>query len=122
MYADETLVNHINGEQVWAFGLYELERDRIKVFIVPNRSAQVLQPIIRENVSDETNFYSDMWRGYLGLHNNFNPSFTHTAINHSMTWGHGLESTNYIESQWAWIKLKLRSVYHTFPRESRTVH
>ena len=75
---DESLLSHlVEGEdmtsrQQWVLGIWDRSLKFAKVFIVPDRSAETLIPIINRNVRNDmgnsTRIYSDYWGAYNELH------------------------------------------------------
>jgi len=47
------------GHKVWIFGLAERDTNRLKLFPVDNRNADVLLSLIQEHVSNDSTIYSD---------------------------------------------------------------
>jgi len=98
---DESLFSHINGEQVWVFGLFDRRTSEARAFVVENRTADVLIPLIIANVTPGARIYSDGWAAYSSLSDH---GFDHRVVNHSVGFGHGFFTTNHIESIWSELK------------------
>lgn len=69
---DECLFTHLNGEQVWCFGIYDRFEKFPKIFVVGNdRSEEKLLPLILENIGTNrrkrTRVYTDGWLAYRNL-------------------------------------------------------
>ncbi len=77
----------------------------MRAFCVEDRTADVLIPIIRNNVyldrHNPCRVYSDSWSAYSSLSE---VGYDHRNINHTAGFGWGTETTNHIESMWAQLK------------------
>lgn len=121
---DETMICHKTlsdgtKKQIWCFGLYDRSSKEYKIFVIPNRSAQVLIPIITKHVytapNNPTRIYSDGWAAYLQL---TRYHYEHRRINHTIGFGLGSETTNGIESFWSQLKSAAGS-YHGIKGSTR---
>ena len=88
-----------------------LQRDgKVKTFVVPNRQAEIVQPIMRNYVETNSRIISDAWGAYTTLKSDF----THVSIKHTLgnyvTYGD--EHTNNIEGYWAILKRGIYGIYH----------
>lgn len=78
---DETLLSlRCDGEvlRLTVFGMQDAHH--IRTFIVPNRSAATLVPLIRTHVASGSIIYSDQWKGYSPLSL---AGYTHLRCDHS---------------------------------------
>lgn len=98
---DESLFSHINGDQVWVFGIYDRKTSDARVFVVENRSAEVLIPIIQANILPGARIYSDGWAAYSRLSE---LGFDHRVVIHEEGFGRGFFTTNHVESLWSQLK------------------
>lgn len=102
----------------WVFG--GIECDTKKVFVLPNRSAETLLPLIRKYVAPGSIIHSDKWRAmYDSLCNDTN--YTHKIVNHSVNFVNpetGVNTQN-IERFWRDMRAKkipsygIRNYHHT---------
>ncbi len=110
---DESLFSHYNGDQVWVFGIYDRRTSEAQVFLVENRSADILIPIIQENIVPGARIYSDGWASYSSLSE---LGYDHRVVIHDKSYritlvvihensfGKGFFTTNLIESLWSQLK------------------
>ena len=56
---DESLLSHIDGHQVWVFGIIERRTGEARCWVVKDRSAQTLIPFIQEHIPPGSTIYSD---------------------------------------------------------------
>jgi len=61
-------------------GIYERDTDYLRVFIVKNRTKEVLTKLITDNVKPGTHIITDNWPSYTGLED---LGFTHEILNKS---------------------------------------
>lgn len=88
-----------------------LERGgKVKTFVVPNTEADILHPIMQDNVANSTTIITDAYRSYLGLEN----EYTHIRVKHTendyKTDRHF--HTNNIENFWSTLKRGIIGIYH----------
>ncbi|HRP37607.1 MAG TPA: IS1595 family transposase [Candidatus Dojkabacteria bacterium] len=98
---DETLFCHIEGTQIWVFGILDRATREARAFVVKDRSSETLLTLIKEHVKPEVVVYSDGWQGYSRLEE---LGFDHRKVNHSQTFGEGQDTTNNIENYWKHLK------------------
>ena len=83
--------------------------------IIQNRNQDSLKAIIEKHVKKGNIIISDSWAGYNFL-NSFASGYTHHIYNNGHeNFGHGIYSTNRIESIWAEIKALIKKLYHKIP-------
>lgn len=93
----------------WVFGLIEQRLDNVPgrfiAFVVLDRSAATLEPIIQQYVRPGSRVYSDMWKGYRTWVMNTWGMF-HRTVNHSLFFKDPLTlvHTNTIEGMWCAVK------------------
>lgn len=96
--------------QQWVFGIVERGSSKSKFFIVPDRTKETLEPLIREYILPGTHIISDMWASYSFLRND--PNYIFSSINHSENFLDPSDSnihTQSIESTWLHCKKLLRN-------------
>ncbi len=102
---DESLFTHTTlagvRVQVWVFGIYDRGSDQCRLFVIPDRTAETLENLIIQNVAPDTVIHSDGWAGYGNLRN---LNYIHRVVVHAAGFGHGLDTTNGIESIWSQVK------------------
>lgn len=82
--------------------------------IVPNTKQKTVNPIIRDNVKEGSNLYTDEWYRHSDLHKDFN----HQIVNHSIKqYVNGKASTNSIENVWSHLKRMTYGTYHQISRK-----
>ncbi len=113
---DESLYGgKAHGKRGWGaenktclFGMIE-RNGRVKIQIVPDRTADTLIPIINENVESGITIYSDQYKGYNELRQ---LGFVHDSVNHSRyQWRKGNCYTNSIEGFWSNLKKSLKGTH-----------
>lgn len=85
---DESLfarVKHHKGKdlkrkQVWVFGMRERGTNKCLFFVVENREASTLIPIIFKHVKEGSIVMSDCWRSYSEI----SKKYVHKTVNHSI--------------------------------------
>ena len=89
--------------------MHQRNSKNIRLFVVEERSAEVLLPIITDNVKPLTTIMSDQWKAYerLDMH-----SFNHVSVNHSVSFVNPVTGThtNGIEGSWSAVKAKMRQI------------
>ena len=103
--------HHVDG--VWIFGMVErTEERRIHLLAVDDRKANTLKNVLVKHVDSESVIYSDCWKGYSNLIEQFSE---HLTVNHSENYKNPITGvhTNTIEGNWCGIKL-------TIPAKNRT--
>ena len=88
-----------------------LQRDgKVRTFVVPNRQADVLNPIMRANVETDSRIISDALQSYVELRNDYNHiSIKHTVGDYRTK---GDEHTNNIEGYWSILKRGIIGTFH----------
>lgn len=87
-------------------GLLE-RKGRVMAKVISNTSRKTLHGEIKANVEKDSNLYTDEWRSYQGL----NDEYTHAIINHSIEYVRGNIHTNGIENFWSLLKRTIRGTY-----------
>ncbi|KAG0440321.1 hypothetical protein DMUE_1829 [Dictyocoela muelleri] len=100
----------ISQENRWVFGIVDTAFKPAKYFVkvVPNRRKETLIAIINDVCRPGTIIWSDEWRSYYSIHENF----AHERVNHSINFINPRNDVNTqtIESLWNRLKLKLKSM------------
>lgn len=94
-------------EGVWVFGMVERTSERkIKLVVVDDRSASTLNDSLAKFVKKESTIYSDRWKGYKDVIENF---AEHLTVNHSENYVDPFTGahTNTIEGNWCGIKMHI---------------
>ena len=82
--------------------------------VVPNTQHETLKPIIKNNIEERSNVYTDEWYRHSNLYQKFN----HQIVNHSIKqYVNGKASTNAIENAWSHLKRNLNNTYHQISRK-----
>lgn len=77
---------------------------RVQATVVPDTSAQSLQPVVRRWVKPGAHIITDEWGGYKGL----SAIYVHSRVYHSRKqYANGANSTNGIENFWSGLKRTL---------------
>jgi transposase-like protein len=75
--------------------------------VVPNVTGDTLKTIVRDNVSTGSTVYTDSWKAYFGL----SDEYAHEVIDHAEQYVDGQVHTNGIENFWALLKRGLHGTY-----------
>ena len=113
--ADESLINHYNGKQIWLLGICDNNTKEFRIEASYDRDAETLKEFITSFVKKGNNIITDGWAGYSFLDE---PGSGYRRIPHihgGGDFGYGLQSTSHIESIWSQIKSKLKETYHIYP-------
>lgn len=114
---DETLIlqrpKHNRGRsgvQQWAFGVVDTSFAPAKgiVFLVPDRKAQTLLPLISSVCLSGTVIYSDEWAAYRNIQSRL--GFNHLTVNHSENFVNPADQTHtqHVEAFWSRIKKQIK--------------
>jgi transposase-like protein len=89
-----------------------VQRDgKVRTFVVPNTTADTLQPIMVANVELGSRIITDAWNSYTSLKGRYNHiSIKHVYKNY-VTYGD--VHTNNIEGYWAILKRGIYGIYHS---------
>jgi hypothetical protein len=91
--------------QQWVFGMVERGSRKAKLVIVPNRSRETLEPIIRSTILPGSRIISDKLAAYGFLNND--PDYIYSSVSHSENFvdpnGSSVH-TQTIESRWMHCK------------------
>lgn len=103
-------------EGVWVLGLVE-RTDKRRIILIPvkDRKSTTLIEIIKKYVHPESIIYTDGWKGYTTIKDNF---LIHKSVNHSISFVDFINNvhTNTIEGNWAGVKQDLPIQYRTKDR------
>jgi len=99
-------------------GLLERHTDkgksRVKAKVVPNARRKTLQAEVRANVEPGSEVFTDAWRAYTGL----NDQYVHEVIDHAESYVRGKVSTQGLENFWSLLKRMIRGTYvHVSPEQ-----
>jgi len=82
--------------------------------VIPNTQQKTIEPIIRANVKERSNIYTDEWFAYKDLGKWFN----HQIVNHRIKqYVNGEATTNAIENPWSHLKRMIYGTYHWVSKE-----
>ena len=107
---DESLFIHDeNGEQECLVGLIDISNGKVRLELVKEHNADIMQKIIKHHVGENNIIISDGWEGYTWLRNDNYEHRRHILWRHDFGWGS--ESTSHIESVWATLKRYISKLY-----------
>ncbi len=85
-----------------------LERGgKVTTRVIKERSVDTLQDAVRSTVEDGASVYTDEWKAYWGL----NDQYVHQIINHAEKYVDGRVHTNGLENFWSLLKRGLGGTY-----------
>ncbi len=85
-----------------------LEREgRVKAIVIEKTDRETLHNEVKNNVEQGTNLFTDEWRSYRGLDEQYN----HKVINHGIEYVRGQIHTNGIENFWSLLKRTIKGTY-----------
>ena len=82
-------------------------KSQVRARVIPNNKRSQLQPVIREQVTEGTNVYTDALMFYRGL----NTDYIHSVIDHDECYAEGQVHTNGLENFWSLLKRAIRGTY-----------
>lgn len=83
------------------------KHSKIRLKHVPERSGEVLQAEVRENVETGSLVFTDAAPAYVGL----NPDYVHQFIDHAIKYAEGNVHTNGLENFWTLLKRTIKGTY-----------
>lgn len=102
--------NGVAGKAV-VFGLLERhgrnKHSTVRATVIPNRQADSLHPVIRENVETGTQLYSDAWMAYRSI----GTDYAHAFVDHTEKYVEGQIHTNGLENFWSLLKRSIKGTY-----------
>ncbi len=85
-----------------------LERGgRVRTQVIPDRSGETLQGLVKEHVTTGAEVFTDELHGYWGL----NEQYQHQIIDHALKYVDGRVHTNGMENFWSLLKRGLKGTY-----------
>ncbi|MGB8508689.1 MAG: IS1595 family transposase [Pyrinomonadaceae bacterium] len=85
-----------------------LERDgKVRAKVINDATQLTLHNEVRSNVENGAELFTDGWKGYSGLHNDY----IHQVIDHAEKYVDGQIHTNGIENFWSLLKRGLKGTY-----------
>lgn len=85
-----------------------LERGgQVRTQVIPDRSGETLQGLVRDHVTAGTAIFTDELHGYWGL----NEQYEHQIIDHAVKYVDGRVHTNGLENFWSLLKRGLHGTY-----------
>jgi transposase-like protein len=88
------------------FGVVQ-RRGKVKAKVIESTDRETLHGQIRENVETGSNLFTDDWKAYQGLRD----EYTHEVINHSFEYVRDNVHTNSIENFWSLFKRAIKGTY-----------
>jgi transposase-like protein len=77
--------------------------------VVQNTRQKTIEPIIKANIRQGSNVYTDEWHAYKDL----SKWFKHEIVNHKIKqYVNGNATTNAIENVWSHLKRTITNTYH----------
>ena len=106
--------------EIWVVGGICRETEECFATVVPDRTAQTLEDVIKENIARGTTIHSDMWAGY----NNLNRlGYIHKVVNHSQNFVNPIDGTHTQKIERFWRGLKdVRKRYQGIPNSEIDSH
>ena len=98
--------NMLGRQYDWVFGMLECGTKKVRFFLVVDRTANTLLPIIAANVEPGSTIVSDGWAAYGGL-NNLQLQYNHQWVNHKLNFvnpNDPIVHTQGIEAIWGLLK------------------
>lgn len=92
--------------KVAVMGLLE-RHGEVRAQVIYTNSREILHSSIQENVEQGTNVYTDGWKAYRGL----DEQFIHGVIDHAEKYVDGNVHTNSIENFWSLLKRCIKGTY-----------
>ena len=87
-------------------GLLE-RKGKVRAKVIAKVDRETLHNEIKNNVETGANLFTDEWRSYRGL----DEQYVHEVINHSIEYVRGNVHTNGIENFWALLKRTIKGTY-----------
>lgn len=108
-----TRMNKVHPEKEVKEKVY-IKPQEIRLFVMQNTSGAVMQPILYNNIEQDSTVLSDEWSGYNGI----GDYFTHYITDHSKgQYTNGVATTNKVENFWSVFKRGVVGVYHKTSRK-----
>jgi IS1 family transposase len=102
---ESAFTHHTKGgvkSNVWVLGFYERGSKDVRAYIMRSRDVQACTQLIRDNVVEGAEIYTDFWRGY----NECKLFYKHRVVNKEQH-GYGqseFQTTSRVESLWSILK------------------
>ncbi|HLA63080.1 MAG TPA: IS1595 family transposase, partial [Rhodothermales bacterium] len=80
---------------------------QVRAQVLKGNSGKVIKPIVRENVEEGSNLYTDSHGAYRGL----GEHYTHETVDHAVEYVVGNVHTNGLENFWVLLKRALKGTY-----------
>jgi transposase-like protein len=85
-----------------------LERNgKVRAKVIANATQETLHGEVRQHVENGAELFTDGWKGYSGLHNDY----VHQVIDHAEKYVDGQIHTNGIENFWSLLKRTIKGTY-----------
>ncbi|HYX31243.1 MAG TPA: IS1595 family transposase [Pyrinomonadaceae bacterium] len=93
--------------KVAVMGLLDRHSKQVRTMVVPNVRRRSLDPVVRQHVEAGSNIYSDAFKSYTSLQD----EYVHQVIDHAEKYVDGQVHTNGIENFWSLLKRTLKGTY-----------
>lgn len=96
-------------------GILNEESKQIRLFVIPDTSAEAIEPILYENIQEESIVYTDEWKAYYQI----GKVYQHCICDHSRgTYvSDNGATTNKVENFWSIFKRGIIGIYHKVSRK-----
>ncbi len=98
------------GRKITVFGAVE-RAGQVRAIVVPDSSADSLQPALRNFVLPSSSIFTDEWRAYIEVGREFKTH--HRIAQNQGIYVEGSVHTNTIKGFWSLVKNGIRGVYHS---------
>lgn len=109
--------NGVSNRKEPIIGIYERDSGMVRVELIPNRSKEVLENFIYNNIELGSRIISDGWSGYSDLHKSYDHRWVNHQLREYVSWDDPEVHTNNIESVWARLKGNIRGAHHQVSNE-----
>lgn len=103
---DEKIQGRGSVGKTAVMGLLE-RKGKVKAKVIKSVDRKTLHSEIKDNIEQGSNVYTDEWRSYQGLDN----EYVHEVINHSIEYVRDNVHTNGIENFWTLLKRTIKGTY-----------
>lgn len=112
---DESKFVNLNNRLLWVVGIIQTSTKKICFEVTFERDAEKWKNIIAKHVVPGNCIVTDAWTGYRWIDIN-DLCYVHAVHNHGHgNFGHGQESTSYIEQVWSKLKYIIKNIYYSIP-------
>jgi transposase-like protein len=97
--------NRADGKTI-VMGMLE-RKGRVRATVIPDRTKDTMQPIVRGNIEAGTQVFADEWAGYWRM----DEEYVTNVINHTEAYVQGNVHTNTMENFWSLLKRGIAGTY-----------